>query len=140
MSQAQDTGRSGFETLMVGLLGDVRTLVRQEVVLAQHEVQYEIDKVLRAAAWFGIAVVLAVIGLFVIAAAGVLILFEYSGLPSWACAVMVSIVLLGGAWWLVAAGRGVVQSIRIVPVRTVRTLRDDIKWMAEWVRTRLTWT
>ena len=52
----------------------------------------------KAVLWFGIAVVLAVIGLFVIAAACVLIIFEYTGLPTWACAAIVSVSLLGGAW------------------------------------------
>ncbi len=133
MSQAQDTERSGFDTVVVGLLRDVRTLVRQEMALARHEVQYEIGKTLKAVLWMGIAVVLAVVGLLVIAAAGVLILFEYTGLPVWTCAAIVSVMLLGGAW---GARWGVAKSVRVVPLRTVRTLMDDFKWMAEWVRTR----
>jgi hypothetical protein len=36
----------------------------------------------------------------------------------------------GGAGW------GVAKSVRVVPLRTVRTLMDDVKWMAEWDRTR----
>jgi uncharacterized membrane protein YqjE len=136
MSQTHDTGRSGFETVVVGLLRDVRALVRQEMALARHEVQYEIGKILKAVLWFGIAVVLAVIGLISIAAACVLILYEYTGLTAWVCAAIVSIILLGAASGLVAAGQGVVRSVRIVPVRTVRIILDDVKWMAEWVRTR----
>lgn len=136
MSQAHDTERSGIETVVIGLLRDVRALVRQEMALVRHEVQYEIGKILKAVLWFGIAVVLAVIGLFVIVAACVLILFEYTGLPAWACAAIVSVILLGGAWGLVVAGWGVAKSVRVVPLRTVRILMDDVKWMAEWVRTR----
>ena len=98
MTQAHDTGRSGFDTVVVGLVRDVRTLVGQEMALVRHEVQYEIDKILTAALWFGIAVVLAVIGLFVVAVAYVLILFEYTGLPPWTCAAIGSVILLGGAW------------------------------------------
>ena len=136
MSQVHETERSGIDTLMVGLLRDVRALVRQEMALAQHEVQYEIGKVLRSVLWCGIAAVLAVIGLFIIAAACVLILFEYTGLPAWACAVIVSVVFLGGAWGLAMAGWGVAKSVHIVPLRTVRTIIDDAKWMAEWMRAR----
>ena len=135
MSQLHDTGRSGFETVVVGLLRDVCALVRQEMALARHEVQYEIGKILKAVLWFGMAVVLAVIGLFAIATTCVLILFEYTGLPAWACAAIVSVILLGGAGGLVAAGQGVVKSVRVAPLRTVRTLVDDVKWIAEWVRT-----
>lgn len=136
MSQAHDTGPSGFESLVVGLLRDVRALARQEMALARHEVQYEIGKILKAVLWFGMAVMLAVIGLFAIAAACGLILFEYTGLPAWACAAIVSVILLGGAWGLVLAGREVVKSVHFVPLRTIRTLVDDAKWIAEWVRMR----
>ncbi|HYM89972.1 MAG TPA: phage holin family protein [Nitrospiraceae bacterium] len=134
MSQPHDTGRSGFETVVAGLLRDVYALVRQEMALARHEVQYEIGKILKAVLWFGMAVGLAMIGLFAIAATCALILFEYTGLPAWACAAIVSVILLGGAWGLVAAGLGIVKSVRIVPLRAVRTLVDDVKWIAEWVR------
>jgi uncharacterized membrane protein YqjE len=136
MSQTHDTEQSGFETVVVGLLRDVRALVRQEMALARHEVQYEIGKILKGVLWFGIAVVLAVMGLIAIAAACVLVLYEYTGLPAWVCAAIVSIILLGAASGLMAAGQGVVRSVRIVPVRTVRIMLDDVKWVAKWVRTR----
>ena len=138
MSQAHDTERSGIETVVGGLLRDVRALVRQEMALAQHEVQHEIGKIIKSVLWCGIAVVLALIGLFVGAAVCVLILFEYTGLPPWACAAIVSVVLLGGAWGLAAAGWGVAKSVHLIPLRTVRTLVDDATWLTEWVRTRFT--
>jgi len=136
MSQAHDTGPSGLESVVFGLLRDVRALARQEMALARHEVQYEIGKILKAVLWFGMAVVLGVIGLFAIAASCGLILFEYTGLPAWACAAIVSVILLGGAWGLLLAGREVVKSVHFVPLRTIRTLVDDAKWIAEWVRMR----
>jgi uncharacterized membrane protein YqjE len=136
MSQTHDTERSGIATVVVELLGDVRALIRQEVTLARHEVQYEISKIFKSVLWFGIAAALGMIGLFVIAAACVLILFEYTGLPAWACAAIVSVILLGGAWGLAIAGRGVARSVHLAPLRTIRTLTDDVKGMAEWVRAR----
>jgi len=136
MQQTHDTGRSGFETVVAGLLRDVRALMQQEIALARHEFEYEIGKILKAVLWFGIAVVMAVIGLFTIAAACVLILYEYTGLPAWACAAIVSMILLGAAVGLRAAGQGVVKSVHIMPVRSVRILMDDVRWMVNWVRTR----
>ncbi len=139
MPQTHDTERSGIETVVGGLLRDVRALVRQEMALAQHEVQYEIGKLLKSVLWCGIAAVLALIGVFVGAAVCVLILFEYTGLPAWACAAIVCVVLMGGAWGLAMAGWGVAKSVHVIPLRTVRTLVDDAKWMTEWVRRRFTW-
>ena len=138
MPQAHDAGRSGFETVVVGLLRDVRTLVCQEMALARLEMQCEIGKIFKAALWFGIALVLAGVGVLVVAAACVLILFEYTGLPAWVCAVIVSALLLGGAWGLAVAGSGVAKSVRVVPQRTVRTMVDDAKWIADWIRARYT--
>lgn len=138
MSQAQETGRSWVDTVVIGLFRDIRRLVRQEIALARHEVEYETGKILKAVFWFGIAAVLAVVGLFLTAATCALILFEYTGLPAWACAAIVSLLLLGGAWGLVAAGSGMVKSVRIVPVRTIRTLVDDVRWIAALFRKQYT--
>lgn len=136
MQQTHDTGGSGFDTVVVGLFKDVRALVRQEMTLVRHEVEYEIGKIVKALLWFGIAVVMAVIGMFTIAAACVLILYEYTGLPAWVCAAVVSMILLGAAAGFVAAGRGMRKSVRIIPARSVQIMLDDVKWMANWVRTR----
>jgi uncharacterized membrane protein YqjE len=136
MQQTHDTGRSGFETAVVGLLRDVRALVRQEMTLVRHEVEYEFGKIVKALLWFVIAVVMTVIALITIAAACVLILYEYTGLPAWVCAAIVSMILLGSAAGFVAAGRGIRKSVRFMPARFVQIMLDDVKWMANWVRTR----
>ena len=68
MSQAHDTERSGIETVVVGLFRDIRALLRQEMALAQHEVEYEVGKILKSVLWCGMAAVLALIGLVVGAA------------------------------------------------------------------------
>ena len=138
MSQAHDPERSGIETVVGGLLRDVRALIRQEMALARHEVQCEIGKILKSVLWCGMAAVLALIGLFAGAGVCVLILFEYTGLPAWACAAIVSVFYLGGAWGLAAAGWGMARSVHVIPLRSVRTLMDDAKCMAEWMRTRFT--
>jgi uncharacterized membrane protein YqjE len=132
----QDTGRSWFESTVAGLLSDARILMRQELMLAQHEVRYETGKIVKAATLCGIALALAGVGLCVVAAACVLVLFEYTGLPAWACAMIVCIIFLGGAWGLVAAGRGVAKSVHMVPQRTVQSILGDAKGIAEWVRRR----
>jgi uncharacterized membrane protein YqjE len=121
MAQANDTERSGIEAVVMGLMQDLRALVRQEIALAKHEMEYEFGKILKAIVWWGIAAVLAMIGLIVIVAACVLILFEYTGLPAWVCAAIVSIILLGCAWGLVVMGRGIAKSIRVAPLRAIRT-------------------
>lgn len=136
MPQMRETVQPGFKAVVVGLLRDVRALVRQEMMLARHEVECEIGKLAKAVLWFGIAVVMGAIGLITIAAACILFLYEYTGLPAWACAAIVSMILLGATAGLVVAGRGIVKSIRIIPVRSIQIMLDDLMRMANWVRTR----
>jgi uncharacterized membrane protein YqjE len=136
VAQIPHTGHSEFDLAVAGLLSEIRILMRQEIVLARHEVQYEIGKVVRALLWFVISMVLAGIGFFGVAATFVLILLEYTGLPAWACAVIVSITLLGGAWGLAATGLGLAKSVRLMPQRTIQTILGDAKWIADWVWTR----
>jgi uncharacterized membrane protein YqjE len=131
-----DTGQPGFKSVVVGLLRDVLALLRQEMTLAHHEVEYEIGKIVKAVLWFGIAVVVAAIGLITMAAACILILYEYTGLPAWGCAAIVSMILFGATVGLVAAGREIIKSVRIMPVRSIQIILDDVKWMANWVRAR----
>ena len=126
----------GMNALVTGLMESIGMLVRKEITLAKHEFEYEIGNMFKMVLWCGIAAVLAMIGLIVIAAAFVLILFEYTGLPAWSCAAIVSIVLLAGAGGLVMAGRGIAKSIHVTPVRTIRTVVGDVKWIAEWLRAR----
>jgi uncharacterized membrane protein YqjE len=137
VAQIPHSGHSEFDIAVASLLTEIRILMRQEIGLARHEVQNEIGKVGRALLWFVISMVLAGIGLCVVAATCVLILFEYTGLPAWACAVIVSIALLGGAWGLAVTGLGLAKSVRIVPQRTIQTILGDAKWIADWVRTRM---
>ncbi len=135
MAQASDPERPEIESVVIGLMQDVRTLVRQEIALAKHEIEYEFGKILKAILWWGIAAVLAMVGLIVMAATCVLILFEYTGLPAWGCAAIVGAIVLGGAWGIAVVGQGVAKSIHLVPFRAIQTLTDDVKCMAEGVRT-----
>lgn len=136
MSQAHDIESSGsaIAAIISELMKDVRVLVCQEMALAKDETRYEIGKIIKSVVWFGIAALFAVIGLITIAAVCVLLLFEYTGLPAWACAAIVSVILLGGAWGFTAAGKGIAKSVHAVPLRTVRTIMDDAKCVMEWVR------
>ena len=129
MTQVSDTARSRLATLGVGLVRDVYALMHQEMALARHEVQYDIGKSLKGLLWCGIAVVLAGVGLLGMAAAGVLLLVTIQ-VAAWACTAIVSVILLGGSCGLVLAGREVVKSVHFIPLRTLRTLVDDAKWIA----------
>ena len=137
MPQPQNTEPIGMNTLVTELMESIGALVRKEITLAKHELEYEIGNIFKMVLWCGIAAVLAMIGLIVIAATFVLILFEYTGLPAWSCAAIVSVVLLAGAVGLLLAGRGIAKSIHITPVRTIRTVVGDVKWIAEWLRARV---
>lgn len=136
MVQTKDSERSGIKSVILDLMQDVQTLVRQEIALAKHEIEYESGKIFKAILWWVIAAILGLVGCIVITATCVLILFEYTGLPAWGCAAIVGAIVLGGAWGIAMVGRGVAKSIHLVPFRAIQTLTDDANWVAEGVRQR----
>jgi len=123
--------------MLTALLRETGTLVRQTITLAEHEMQYEMSKILKAVMWLCLACMTALAGLFTASLTFALVLYEYTGLPAWVCTSIVVILLFGGAWRFTAVGYGMAQSVRMVPVRTLRVAQDNIQWVVEWFRTRM---
>jgi hypothetical protein len=116
--------------LVGGIVTDLQTLIRQQLLLAKSEMRQEWDKTKSAASSM-------VAGASLLAAAGLLLCFAMvyllatvaTGLPLWACFGIVAVVLglIGGI--LVAAGRNQATDIHIVPPQTAETLRENAQWL-----------
>ena len=94
-----------FASLLKALFPDVKSLIRQEIRLAKHEVQQELGKAKTAAVSAGIGVALAAIGGLLFIVMLVPLVQALSGLPLW-----VSYAIVGGLA-LIGGGKGGVAEL-----------------------------
>lgn len=125
------TVRPSIASLLSGVLDDMRLLVRQEVLLAKHEIQHELGKAKRAA-------VFSVLGIGLLALGGLLLVImlvhalqALTGLPLWACYGLVGGGLAVGGGGLVARGRRRASEVEFLPRKTLATLKENATWMKE---------
>ena len=118
-----DTPKSTVE-MMADIMGSVGNLVRGEVDLARAEMATSLSKAAAAIGGMVVAVVLAITGLNVLAAA--LVAFAiYMGMPpTWATvAVGVGLILIAGIIFLSA--KSTLSNIGFVPSRAARNVQRD---------------
>ena len=118
-----DTPRSAGE-MMSDIMGNVGNLVRKEVDLARTEISASVGKAGGALASFAIALLLAITGLNVLAAA-LVAAAVYAGLsPMWATLVVgLALLLLACATFLSA--KSTLNQIGFVPTRAARSVQRD---------------
>lgn len=117
--------------LIGGIVGDVQTLVRQEIHLARQETKEEIDKAKQAAIAAGTSAALLAVGglLLVLALAqGIADLFDW---PTWAGYLLVGGLAAGIGAFLFAGARKRVKDINPVPEKTVATMKENAAWIKD---------
>jgi len=131
--QADAPAPTGVISLLQGLVDDVKLLVGQQVRLALHELQVEGARavtIVAAACMSGILVALCLLFLMLTAVAA---LHELAGLTIWMSCGAVALALM------IAAGGGLLylkqqaRRLRIVPARTLHTVKEDAQWIKEWI-------
>jgi hypothetical protein len=116
-------------TLLSDAVNQLTRLVRGEVALAKAEVAQNVKS---AALGIGLlvgALVLALVGLFVLAQALVVALGELIG-DGWA-ALLIAALLLGGAALLALRGLNALKPDKLAPNRTVRNVQADAQTIKE---------
>ena len=115
--------------LVSGIVTDLQTLMRQELLLAKTEIRQEWEKTKTAAgAMAAGASLLTVAGLLICFALVHLLAYLAPGLPLWACfgIIGVALGLIGGI--LVGAGRAKASDISIMP-QTAETMKENAQWL-----------
>ncbi|MCS6302584.1 MAG: phage holin family protein [Nitrospira sp.] len=127
------TTRNGIIGLLGGLIGDARTLVRQELQLLRDEVFSEIAKFRQGVVAIGVGIgFLAMGGLFALIML-VHALHEYASLPLWACYGLIGVVLLLIGAALLINAKHSLQTFNLMPHRTLRSMKEDAQWIKEQV-------
>ena len=117
-------------TLLRELFQDINHLVRQEIALAKAEMNEKMVTIAGAAGLMAAAAFLAVLAIFVLTAAIVLVVALWW--PAWAAALVVAGAYLVIAGILVLIGRARLQKLgKPVPEQTVETIKEDVQWAKE---------
>lgn len=119
--------------LVSGLVADVRGLFAQEVRLAQHEMQYELRKLVMALVRAAVGALLSVLAVTLFLFMLVHVLHTYAGLYLWACYGLVGLIAAAGGGFLLYSLVKLKSSIRLWPFRTVHSLKEDARWIKEQV-------
>jgi hypothetical protein len=122
---------NGIFGIVGGLIGDARTLVRQELRLMRDEVLFEIAKVRRGIVAIGMAIGFTVIGglfaLFML----VHVLHEFLSLPLWAGYGLVGGTLLVIGFALLIKAKQALESFNLMPRRTLHSMKEDAQWIKD---------
>ena len=141
-SSLGDAMRRGREELrdvgdeFAGIVSDLREIARGEVELAKAEMGEQVSALVRTAIWGGVAAVLGLLALTWVFVTMTLVLDTFT--DAWAAAAVtlgVLAVLTIGAG-LAAASR--MKQVTIVPKRTVHSVREDVQWAKDQLKSRQT--
>jgi hypothetical protein len=127
------TTRNGIIGLIGGLVGDLRTLFRQELQLLRDEFFLEIDKIRQAAVAVGAGIGVTIIGGLFLFIMLVHLLHQYASLPLWACYGLIGVILLAVGAALLIKAKQSLQNFNLMPRRTLRSMKEDAQWIKEQI-------
>ena len=131
-SRQQDApGLQGVLCLLQGILEDVKMLAGQQVRLAIHELQLEGARAVRIVITAITTGILGALCLLFVLLTAVSVLHEIAGLAVWMSCGVVALILTVAAGVLLLYLKGQAQRLRIVPVRTLHTVKEDAQWIKE---------
>ena len=127
------TSKNGIIGLIGGLVGDLRTLFRQELQLLRDEFFLEIDKIRQAAVAVGAGIGVTIIGGLFLFIMLVHLLHQYASLPLWACYGLIGVILLAVGAALLIKAKQSLQNFNLMPRRTLRSMKEDAQWIKEQI-------
>ena len=113
--------------LFAELSRETAALVRQEVALAKTELSEKAARLGRSASMVGIGGALGHAGLLTLIAALVIIVAN-AGVPMWASALLVGVLLLVISYVLTQRGLSGLKREPLKPAETIDTLKENAQW------------
>jgi hypothetical protein len=127
------TTGNGIIGLLAGLIGDARTLLRQELQLLRDEFFSEIAKIRQAAVAIGVGIGFTVIGGLFALIMLVQVLHQFAHLPLWASYGLIGVILLAVGAALLIKAKHSLEDFNLMPRRTLRTMKEDAQWIKEQI-------
>ena len=121
-----------FADVVRDALDHIQEIIRSEIRLAKTEFREEAGRAKRGAIYIVAGALLGIFALdfLLLALVDLLALF----MPTWIAGVIVSLGAGLLATFLLSVGRRHFRELRIVPDRTVATLKEDMKWAQQRMR------
>src|SRR5687768_15151825 len=113
--------------LFSDLTREISTLVRNEVQLARVEMSTKLSRLLGHVSALAIGAVLALAGVFTLAAFLVLVLVR-AGLPAWGAALIVGVALAGIGAMMAMRSLSAMRAENLTPTETIETLKETTAW------------
>ncbi|HMS82757.1 MAG TPA: phage holin family protein [Nitrospira sp.] len=131
--QPNPPGQVGVLRLVSGIMDDLKKLVCQQAQLAIHEVQMEADRVVTIVTATVSAIILVTLCATFLLLTAVAALHEMGGFSLWKSCGVVALMLMVLAGSLGLYIRWQTQRFRILPARSLHTVKEDLRWIKEWL-------
>jgi O-antigen ligase len=128
MAYAPDARSLG--DLFSDLTREITTLVRNELALARVEMSTKMSRAARHAGTLAIGAVIALAGLFTLAACLVLVLVN-AGMPAWGAALLVGLGLAAVGGMLAMSALSALQKEDLTPTETIQTIKETTAWKGQ---------
>lgn len=119
-----------------GIAGDIRTLLQSEVALAKAEVHEQISLAVKIAIWGGVALVAGLL----MATFAFITLFVALDLvmPQWLAGLVTTAILAVIAAVGALMARARLKAMTVVPKKTIDSVREDVRWAKDQLRSTTT--
>ena len=128
MAYAPDARSIG--DLFSDLTRELTTLVRNELALARVEMSTKLSRAARHAGMIALGAVVALAGLFTLAASLVLLLVR-AGMPAWGAALLVGLGLAAVGGVLAMQAIGALRQEDLAPTETIQTIKETTAWKGQ---------
>ena len=113
--------------LFSDLSREISTLMRNELALARTEVSLKISRAARHAGMIAAGAVVALAGLFTLAASLVLMLVA-AGMPPWGAALIVGLGLAAAGAMVASTALSALKQEDLKPTETIQTIKETTAW------------
>jgi hypothetical protein len=128
MAYAPDARSLG--DLFSDLTREISTLVKNELALARVEMSTKISRAARHAGTLALGAVVALAGVFTLAASLVLVLVR-AGMPAWGAALLVGLGLAAIGAVLAMRSLSALREEDLTPTETIQTLKETTAWKGQ---------
>ena len=128
MAYAPDARSLG--DLFSDLTREITTLVRHELALARVEMSTKLSRAARHAGSLALGAVVALAGVFTLAASLVLLLVR-AGMPAWGAALLVGLGLAAVGAMLAMSSINALKQEDLAPTETIETLKETTAWKSQ---------